>query len=165
MRSQAILGLEASKTLNKSEVKAKKPKTKSNAVSDKKCNICESNSRELNSFKCSECDNLFHKQCVNKRTSVKEFALLKKGDLTYNCETCIQNRVGIEIVENNMNKVTVDSVDTEETVKAITYEETVTSGDNSMDEKIDAAKDKPENVVNTVVEPRLQDVEDTCEKC
>ena len=35
-----------------------------------------------------------------------------------------------------MNKVTVDSVDTEETVKAIAYEETVTSGDNSMDEKI-----------------------------
>ena len=112
LKFQAKLGLEDSqKTVNKPDVRAKKSKTKINAVSEKKCDICESNSKEINSFKCHECDKLFHKQCVSKRTSSMEFALLKKGDLDYNCETCIKTRIGIDTFKALTTEVTGEVLD------------------------------------------------------
>ena len=112
LKSQAKLGLEDSqKTVKKQDVKARKSRSKINAVSEKKCDICESNSKEINSFKCHECDKLFHKQCVSKRTSAMEFALLKKGDLNYNCETCIKNRIGIDTFKALTTEITGEVLD------------------------------------------------------
>ena len=106
LKSQAKLGMEASSEImdKKSETKGKKAKAK-NVAGDKKCSICDSNSKELNSFKCLECAELFHKQCVNKRTSSKEFSLLKKGDIGFNCETCIRKRMGISTLKTHKSNV------------------------------------------------------------
>ena len=95
-KTQAKLGLnETAKQLNKNETSKKKEKGKKQAENESKCSICDLNSKELNSFKCHECSQLYHKNCVSKRTSPAEFSLLKKGDVTFDCEKCITNRRGI----------------------------------------------------------------------
>ena len=92
-KSQATIGLES----KNADVKTKKAKTKVQDSKVKRCNICDSNSKELNSFKCHECLQFFHKNCVNKRTSNEEFSLIKKGDISFNCEDCMKARLGIDI--------------------------------------------------------------------
>ena len=95
-KKQLNIGLtEASKQLPKTgEGKQKKNKSKQ-ASADVKCNICDTNTKELNSFKCLDCSQHYHKLCVSKRTSTSEFALIKNGDVNFNCDNCIGIRRGI----------------------------------------------------------------------
>ena len=98
---QLNLGLASTskQQINKNETKSKKGKKQ--AVSDFKCNICEHNTKELNSFKCHVCSHMFHKLCVNKRTSPEEFALIKNGDVVFNCDNCIGKRRGFNTTNYN----------------------------------------------------------------
>ena len=101
-KEQLNIGLasHSNQQINKnSEAKSKKSKNK--LLSDLKCNICDSNTKELNSFKCHECAHMFHKLCVNKRTSSAEFALIKSGDVAYSCDECIGKRRGFDTTNKN----------------------------------------------------------------
>ena len=95
---EAKIGLdESSKRIDKKSAgNVKKNKTRGKgSIEDKKCDICDSIAKGTNIFKLHECLQPFHKQCVNKRTSTEEFALIKKGNVNFNCEKCITSRKGI----------------------------------------------------------------------
>ena len=97
LKSQIQLGLENSDQLTSQNGDKKAKKVKE--IKMKKCNICNCNTKELNSFKCQDCNEWFHKQCVNKNTSPEEFTLIKKGSITFNCENCIKSRLGINTLK------------------------------------------------------------------
>ena len=105
-KEQLNLGLanmNSKQQINKNN-EAKLKKSKKQAMNDFKCSICELNTKELNSFKCHECAHMFHKLCVNKRTSSEEFALIKSGDVAFHCDTCIGKRRGFSTTNfNNFN--------------------------------------------------------------
>ena len=175
VKSQAKIGLEViSKPLNKDDTKVKKTRAKSSVVTDKKCNICDSNSRELNSFKCNECDKLFHKQCVNKRTSPKEFALLKKGDLSFNCETCVKSRIGINTEKSEIGH-DIKALDYDDpNLKALSYDNTETSNDDSkeVEQEVGSTGSTGSSVVvaaqmasSTNSSESVREIKDNCEKC
>ena len=138
-KEQLNLGLASSskQKINKNETKAKK--SKKQTLNDSKCNICDSNTKELNSFKCPDCSHMFHKLCVNKRTSPAEFALIKSGDVVFNCDDCIGKRRGfnttsfnsfnlVEAIREIVNEC-VEIEDIDNTPKQLSIEDHMKSSD------------------------------------
>ena len=137
-------------------------KSKKQTPNDIKCSICESNTKELNSFQCQECSRMFHKLCVNKRTSPAEFALIKSGDVAFHCDDCICKRRGfstqnfnsfnlLEAVKEIVNEC-VEIEDPNEppsTLKAIEYQNKSSDAFNGQDAQNGVTK---EGEIGEVVE-------------